>query len=62
MFNRVSAFVDDVRTVAIEADLRLAVGEISRELGFAHFALVHHVDLRGASGAAIRIHNYPDEW
>lgn len=62
MFKRISAFVDDARTVGTQADLRLALSEISRELGFAHFALVHHVDLRGASGAPIRIHNYPDEW
>jgi LuxR family quorum-sensing system transcriptional regulator CciR len=62
MFKRISAFVEDAKTVGTQADLRLALADISRELGFAHFALVHHVDLRGASGAAIRIHNYPDEW
>lgn len=62
MFNRISAFVDEVRTIGTQADLRLALGGISRELGFAHFALVHHVDLRRAPGAAIRIHNYPDQW
>jgi LuxR family quorum-sensing system transcriptional regulator CciR len=42
--------------------LRTILADIAKELGFAHFALSHHVDLRNSSEPAIRIHNYPEEW
>lgn len=61
-FERIVAFIDDLRAAEGECDLRFLLAEISAELGFAHFALTHHVDLRRGSGEAIRIHNYPDEW
>lgn len=62
MFERVGAFVDDVNAVGTQAELKSVLAEITRELGFTHFALSHHVDLRSSSEPAIRIHNYPDEW
>lgn len=62
MFERVNAFIDDVRSVDTQAGLREILSDISRELGFAHFALIHHVDLRKSTQPAIRIHTYPDEW
>ncbi len=62
MFERVGAFVDDVNSASTQAELRSILSEIARELGFAHFALSHHVDLRSSSEPALRIHNYPDEW
>ena len=61
-FERIVAFIDDLRAVEAESDLGFLLAEISTELGFAHFALAHHVDLRRGSNEAIRIHNYPDEW
>ena len=61
-FERIVAFIDDLRAAEAECDLRFLLAEISAELGFAHFALAHHVDLRPGSREAIRIHNYPDEW
>lgn len=61
-FERIVAFIDDLRAVEAESDLGFLLAEISAKLGFAHFALTHHVDLRRASSQAIRIHNYPDEW
>ena len=61
MFDRVEAFVRDVRTVASEEDLRAALDEVTRDLGFHYFALTHHVDLNSAS-SAIRLHNYPAGW
>lgn len=61
MFDRVDAFVKDIRTLDSEDELAEALRDIVRELGFRYFALTHHVDLR-RSGAAIRIHNYPDGW
>ena len=60
-FERIAAFVDDVRGAAAISELREILVEISAELGFSHFALAHHVDLRRASTPAIRIHNYPAE-
>ena len=62
MFERVGAFVEDVNAVGTQAELKSVLGEITRELGFTHFAVAHHVDLRSSSEPAIRIHNYPDEW
>ncbi len=62
MFERVSAFVDDVSSTSTQAELQAILAEITTELGFAHFALSHHVDLRSSSEPALRIHNYPDEW
>jgi LuxR family quorum-sensing system transcriptional regulator CciR len=60
-FQRIAAFVDDVRAAAGVSELKPILAEISAELGFSHFALAHHVDLRKASTPAIRIHNYPAE-
>ncbi len=62
MFERMGAFVDEVSSASTQAELRAILGEITKELGFRHFALSHHVDLRSSSEPAIRIHNYPDEW
>jgi LuxR family quorum-sensing system transcriptional regulator CciR len=62
MFERVSAFVDDVSMVGTQSDLAAVLEQIARELGFAHFALSHHVDVRSSSQPAIRIHNYPSDW
>lgn len=61
MFDRVDAFVRDVRELKTEADLAEALGEITSDLGYRFFALTHHVDVR-RSGDAIRIHNYPSGW
>lgn len=61
-FERIVAFIEDLRAAEGECDLRFLLAEISAELGFAHFALAQHVDLRPGSREAIRIHNYPDEW
>jgi LuxR family quorum-sensing system transcriptional regulator CciR len=62
MFERVGAFVDDVSSADSEAELRAILTEITREMGFVHFALSHHVDLSSSTEPAIRIHNYPEEW
>lgn len=61
MFDRVAAFVNDIRELASEAELAEALGEIALDLGFRYFALTHHVDVRKSS-AAIRLHNYPAGW
>ena len=61
MFDRVDAFVRDVRELKTEEALAAALADVSRDLGFRYFALTHHIDVR-ESNAAIRIHNYPDGW
>lgn len=61
MFNRVEAFVRDVRHVSSEQELAEALGDIATSLGFHYFALAHHVDVRKRR-PAIRLHNYPDGW
>ncbi len=43
-------------------DLAAAMMRITRHLGFDHFALAHHVDLRAARGEAILLHDYPSAW
>lgn len=61
MFDRVDAFVRDVRELDSEEALREALADVSRDLGFHYFALTHHIDVR-LNSAAIRIHNYPAGW
>lgn len=61
MFDRVDAFVKDVRALKTEGELAEALAEVSQDLGFRYFALTHHADVRRSS-AAIRIHNYPPGW
>lgn len=61
MFDRVDAFVREVRALQSEEELAGALSEIVDELGFRYFALTHHVDVRRSS-AAVRIHNYPEGW
>ena len=61
MFDRVNAFVRDIRELQSETLLADALAEISGELGFTYFALTHHVDVRKNS-TAIRLHNYPSGW
>lgn len=62
MFDRIDAFVRDATEVETEAELAELMAEISREMGFAYFALTHHVDIRRAPGPAIRLANYPSDW
>lgn len=61
MFDRVQAFVTEIRSIEAEEALTQALAEVSRDLGFRYFALTHHLDARRASGA-IRLHNYPARW
>ena len=62
MFHRVQAFVEHVSGSGSEADLADALAQITAELGFSHYALTHHVDIRQAPQPAIRLDNYPSDW
>lgn len=43
-------------------ELRSMVTEVSGELGFDYFALLHHASLTSPGAAFVRIDNYPADW
>jgi LuxR family quorum-sensing system transcriptional regulator CciR len=45
-------------------DLKSLIGDVTRELGFDHFALLHHASLNSiaAPPGLVRIDNYPEGW
>ena len=43
-------------------DLGRLLGEVTHELGFAYFALLHHASLRSAAPRHLRLDNYPARW
>ena len=55
-------FVQLARAVRSEGDLYRLMEDVTFELGFRHFALIHHVDLKQNSSTTIRLHNYPESW
>lgn len=61
-FELAEQFLRDVSTTTSEDELADALGVITGDLGFAYFALSHHVDMRHAGQPVIRLHNYPDDW
>ncbi|MAW98402.1 MAG: LuxR family transcriptional regulator [Sphingomonas sp.] len=50
------------RQASTNADLMQALACVSISMGFDYFALTHHVDFAAAGHAAVRLHNYPDDW
>lgn len=48
--------------IATDAELADLLDEFTREMGFAYFALTHHVDIRHRPDRAIRLLNYPGDW
>ncbi|WP_375208131.1 LuxR family transcriptional regulator [Hyphococcus sp.] len=66
----VQAFVDRARSADRPAALRSLLDDISREMGFDYFALIHHVDLTGYTdalthmnkGELVALGTYPDAW
>jgi LuxR family transcriptional regulator, quorum-sensing system regulator CciR len=55
-------FVEQARVTLSTAELRRMLEDVSREIGFRHFALVDHVDLREKPPHAVRLENYPETW
>jgi LuxR family transcriptional regulator, quorum-sensing system regulator CciR len=43
-------------------ELRLLLEEVTRELGFRYFALLHHRGVRASASGLIRLDNYPGAW
>jgi LuxR family transcriptional regulator, quorum-sensing system regulator CciR len=58
----IDQFEERARGCASETELRGLVEEVALELGFDHFALLHHASLSGAGAKFIRIDNYPCGW
>lgn len=66
----VQSFIDLSRDVEAPADLHALMQGITREMGFDHFALVHHVDLRPAGTLRdhmvtqdfVALSDYPQAW
>ena len=55
-------FEEQASRCASPGDLRLLLEEVTRELGFQHFALLHHQCVRSGSDRLIRLDNYPGAW
>ncbi|MFC2950805.1 autoinducer binding domain-containing protein [Marinicaulis aureus] len=68
--NAVQAFVDKSRTLGSPSELRGLLADITTEMGFDYFALIHHVDLSGYSealthmeeGELVALGTYPESW
>jgi len=59
---RVREFVDAAKAAGSMTALREMVGDVSGELGFDHFAIVHHVRFGRPTVGSVRLTNYPAEW
>lgn len=55
-------FEDQARRCGSAEDLRLLIDDVSRELGFRYFALLHHRSMHSGPNHFIRCHNYPRAW
>ena len=66
----VQHFIEVSKTVSSARDLERLVSDITREMGFDYFALIHHVDLSAmeaslshmADGSLVALTNYPEAW
>ncbi|MDP9423634.1 MAG: LuxR family transcriptional regulator [Pseudomonadota bacterium] len=55
-------FEEQAGHCASPGDLQLLLEEVTRELGFHYFALLHHRCVRSGSDRLIRLDNYPGAW
>jgi LuxR family quorum-sensing system transcriptional regulator CciR len=66
----VQSFIDVSRGLRNPADLDALLQAITREMGFDHYALIHHVDLTPyepelrhmATGQLVALMDYPEQW
>jgi LuxR family quorum-sensing system transcriptional regulator CciR len=58
----VHQFFQRIGKVKTDSDLFRLMEDVTHEIGFHHFALINHVDLRRSSREIIRIYNYPRSW
>lgn len=62
VFETAQQFIDASYRCMSEQELADILTDVSRELGFDHFALVNHVDISDGAVEAFRVHNYPVGW
>lgn len=55
-------FAEQAFHFTTKAELAHGLDGCTRALGFCHFALLHHFDLRKQTGAMVHIDNYPPRW
>lgn len=55
-------FMDSCRAITDETGLRDMLGQMTRELGFNQYALLHHVDLVRPPAHSITLMGYEDGW
>lgn len=55
-------FVERARISQTESELFRLLQDVTLEIGFQYFALLHHVDLRRPSQDFIHLDNYPASW
>jgi LuxR family quorum-sensing system transcriptional regulator CciR len=61
--NDIQAFIDASGKVKTSRALSLLLEQITRDMGFDYYALVHHVDLRAqGTQRALWLENYPRSW
>jgi LuxR family quorum-sensing system transcriptional regulator CciR len=58
----VDRFGEHAASCSAIQELRELLHAASSELGFDHFALLHHASLSGRNDIYVRIDNYPDSW
>lgn len=56
------SFENQASRCASAGELGRLLEDVTRELGFRYFALLHHRSLRGGSSDSIRLDNYPEGW
>jgi LuxR family quorum-sensing system transcriptional regulator CciR len=58
----VDRFAVEASSCATSEQLHSLLGDACAELGFSHFALLHHASLLTSQPSYIRLDNYPDGW
>lgn len=58
----IDRFALEASSCATSAQLHSLLADVCLELGFDHFALLHHASLSAAGSSYIRIDNYPEDW
>lgn len=57
-----TAFLTEIQQAADLADVERLLEAAARELGFRHYAMIHHDDHRAASPGLINMNNYPADY
>jgi len=60
--NDVQAFIDLSGKVKTAKALELLLEQITKDMGFDYYALVHHVDIRTKAAESLWLENYPRSW